>query len=90
MPPNSSQEARTRCRQARRKAEKGKETRRFREKSAPDVQTYFPSGSLESRWGGLATPRETKVTLISGHTHTHVGTEGPYGRLVLWGVFLGA
>lgn len=92
-PPNSSKEASSQCRQAQRKEGKGKEG--FWRKSATDVQTYFPSGSSESRWGDPATPgkstTQVEMTGVLEHVHTRWrGTEGPYGRLVLWGMSLGA
>ena len=93
MPPNSSREARAPGCQAQREEGKGKEG--FRRKSATDVQTHFPSGSLKSLWGNPGTPRkdttQAEMTSVLGHAHERWrGAEGLYGRLGLWGMFLGA
>ena len=79
MPPNSSKEASTQCRQAQRKEGKGKEG--FWRKSAIDVQTYFPSGSSVTA-GRPSHPQEEHHAggndwCLGARTHTLERHRGP-------------
>ena len=76
------------------RGKRGRERRGFGE-SLP--LTFRPTSLQEaqSRRGDPATPRKSttqvEMTGVLEHVHTRWrGTEGPYGRLVLWGMSLGA